>query len=256
MKTLSKQKAIEKLTQQLNLINELKKGSQDFFTWRRQTEMALENIFRDNPRHAKNFNDIRYAPSAAYSGMPSSVSEKAFQSGLQQARAILETCITEIQEYWDDEPQEKKDVGQNPHQIREDALSCFHPYVVQECAKLFLDNHYTQAIETSVKAVFEHLRKLTGLSGDGATLVQTAFSEQSPLLAFNHRKNQTERDEHIGFMDMLKAYYKGVRNPMSHQITQQHDEQKVFEYLAMASWFCRRMDEAKDFIDHQKKVTP
>ena len=45
-------------------------------------------------------------------------------------------------------------------------------------------------------------------------------------------------------MEMLCAFAKGVRNPLAHTHGRSEEAQKAFEYLVMASLFCRRIDDA------------
>lgn len=123
-------------------------------------------------------------------------------------------------------------------------LGHLHPYIAKGCAPLFVNGHYTQAVEESAKAVFQYLREVTGLTIDGAALAQTAFSIKTPLLAFSDLSDETKKNEQIGFMEMLAAFAKGVRNPLAHTHGRLEESQKAFEYLALASLFCRRIDDA------------
>jgi len=43
---------------------------------------------------------------------------------------------------------------------------------------------------------------------------------------------------------MLKGYIKGVRNPLAHTHGKQEEMNKAFEFLVMASLFCRRIDDS------------
>lgn len=253
MKALPKSKAIEKLTRQIQQIEGLNRESQEFVTWQRQTEMLFENIFRDNQRYIKEFTQIQYSPNAVYHGMPASASARAFQGGLNEARALLEAGIHEIQDFWEEDVSQD-DSEMNASSSFLQSVAYFHPYIQHTCAKLFQDGHYLQAVETSVKAVFQYIRDITGVAGDGTKLVQDVFSEQAPYLRFNDLSNQSQRNEQIGFMDMLKAYYKGIRNPTFHGFDIEQDEPKAYEHLAMASLFCRRIDDAKAFTDQHGRI--
>jgi hypothetical protein len=64
------------------------------------------------------------------------------------------------------------------------------------------------------------------------------------VLAFSDLTDETKRNEQVGFMEMLAAYAKGVRNPLAHTHGKLEEAQKAFEYLALASLFCRRIDDA------------
>jgi uncharacterized protein (TIGR02391 family) len=123
-------------------------------------------------------------------------------------------------------------------------LGHLHPFIAKGCAQLYEDGHYAQAVEEAVKAVFQYIRDATGLTADGAGLAQTAFSIKSPILAFSDLQDETKRNEQIGFVEMLCGFLKGVRHPLAHTHGRQEEAQKAFEYLVMASLFCRRVDDA------------
>lgn len=123
-------------------------------------------------------------------------------------------------------------------------LPHLHPYIAQGCSQLFIDGHYAQAVEEAAKAVFQYIREKTSLSGDGASLIEAAFSLNRPVLAFSDLSDQNKKNEQLGFMEMLKGFAKGVRNPLAHIHGKQEEAQKAFEYLVMASLFCRRIDDA------------
>jgi len=105
--------------------------------------------------------------------------------------------------------------GLSPDRIILAYLNHLHPYIAKGCTKLFVDVHYAQAVEESAKAVFQYLRDASCLTLDGATLAQQAFSLKSPILAFSDLSDETKRNEQLGFMEMLAAFAKGVRNPLA-----------------------------------------
>jgi uncharacterized protein (TIGR02391 family) len=124
-------------------------------------------------------------------------------------------------------------------------LQNLHPYISRGCSQLFLDGHYAQAVEEGAKAVFQYIREVTGLTTDGADLINVAFSTTNPILAFGDLTVESTRNEQVGFMEMLKGFAKGVRNPLAHSHGRQEEMQKSFEYLVVASLFCRRIDDAR-----------
>jgi uncharacterized protein (TIGR02391 family) len=124
-------------------------------------------------------------------------------------------------------------------------LPHLHPFIAKGCSQLFADGHYAQAIEEAAKAVFQYIRNVTGLTTDGAVLVDTAFSPHKPVLAFSDLADETKKNEQVGFMEMLKGFLKGVRHPLAHSHGKAEEAQKAFEYLVMASLFCRRIDDAQ-----------
>jgi uncharacterized protein (TIGR02391 family) len=130
--------------------------------------------------------------------------------------------------------------GLGPDRLMLSYLEHLHLYIAKGCSRLFVDGHYAQAVEESAKAVFQYLREITGLTLDGAALAQQALSVKNPILAFSDLADETKRNEQIGFMEMLAAFAKGVRNPLAHT----HGKLEAFEYLCLASLFCRRIDDA------------
>lgn len=134
--------------------------------------------------------------------------------------------------------------GLAPDRIMLAYLNHLHPYIAKGCAKLFVDGHYAQAVEESAKAVFQYLREATALTLDGSALATHAFSVKNPVLAFSDLSDETKKNEQVGFMEMLSAFAKGVRNPLAHTHGKLEEAQKAFEYLALASLFCRRIDDA------------
>lgn len=134
--------------------------------------------------------------------------------------------------------------GLPPDRLMSAYLNHLHPYIAAGCSALYLDGHYAQSVEESAKAVFQYLREATGLALDGAALATQAFSVKSPVLAFSDLADETKRNEQVGFMEMLAAYAKGVRNPLAHTHGKLEEAQKAFEFLVLASLLCRRIDDA------------
>lgn len=123
-------------------------------------------------------------------------------------------------------------------------LPHLHPIIAQASAKLFTDGHYTAAIDQSAKAVFQHLRDISNIDLDGAALAQQVFRPKDPVLVFSDLADETKMNEQVGFMNMLEAYYKGVRNPLAHTFGKTKDAQTAFEYIVLASLLCRKIDDA------------
>lgn len=100
---LPKAQAIEKLQRQLadvDTLLRLRHGSPEFNHWRRNTEIAIENIFGQDTRHIKDFTSLRYSLSAISISTPDSSFQEAYQRGLANAQQVLRSMIEEITEYW------------------------------------------------------------------------------------------------------------------------------------------------------------
>jgi hypothetical protein len=78
-----------------------------------------------------------------------------------------------------------------------------HPAIEQAAGQLFRDGHYASAVENACKSLNNLVQMKSGnYSLDNTKLMTTAFSKNSPLLAFNESSNQTDSDEQEGFMHL------------------------------------------------------
>lgn len=180
---------------------------------------------------------------------PSSINIKAICKSKEEFINILEKVINELEKY----PKECEIPPLLSRSVNTSLdldffmlcnLNCLHPYIDKGCSKLFLDGHYAQAVEESVKAVMQYIRDKTGLTKDGDGLITQVFSQQNPILRFSDLSTETLRNEQLGFMNMLQGFVKGVRNVFAHTHGKQEEARKAYEYLFMASLFCRRIDES------------
>jgi len=95
--------------------------------------------------------------------------------------------------------------------------------------------------------VADKLRALTGLSGDGAPLVDAACSLSSgPRVAFNSLATEWERSEQTGLTTLMKGLFGTFRNPTAHapKVRWATSRTDALDMLTLASMFHRRMDDA------------
>ena len=78
-----------------------------------------------------------------------------------------------------------------------------HDDVLRFCRAELLDRNYFHAVLEAWKSVADKLRNISGLSGDGAHLVETAcgISASRPKVAFNSLANEWEESETQGTSD-------------------------------------------------------
>ncbi|ALG30877.1 hypothetical protein AOZ07_11555 [Glutamicibacter halophytocola] len=124
-----------------------------------------------------------------------------------------------------------------------------HPEVLKYCSVEILKKAHFHACLEATKSIFDKLRSLSGLSGDGAGLVDAVLSlgkSGVPLLAINSLQTQTERDEQTGLANLLKGLNGLYRNPTAHdpRLRRSIGEEEVLEVLTMVSMVHRRLDNA------------
>lgn len=123
-----------------------------------------------------------------------------------------------------------------------------HHDVLRFCRAELLQDNYFHAVLEATKSVAQKIRDLTGLTSDGAALVDEAFGRSggTPLLAFNTLQTETEQSEHTGLMNIMKGMFGAFRNPTAHgpKISRPVPEEDALDLLALASMLHRRLDRA------------
>lgn len=76
--------------------------------------------------------------------------------------------------------------------------------------------NYTGSITDAIIHLSEVIRDKTGLEGDGASLIGSAFGGQPPKIKLNNLQTESEKNIQRGIQDILRGIYTGIRNPRSH----------------------------------------
>jgi uncharacterized protein (TIGR02391 family) len=124
-----------------------------------------------------------------------------------------------------------------------------HQDVLNFCRAELVQQNYFHAVFEATKSVADKIRSRTGLTSDGAELVDNAFGlgkQGMPFLAFNTLRTETERSEHTGLMNLMKGMFGTFRNPTAHapKISWPIGEQDALDLLTIASFLHRRLDAA------------
>ncbi len=124
-----------------------------------------------------------------------------------------------------------------------------HPDVLRFCKPELLQENYFHAVLEAVKSLADKIRQKTGLTKDGAELIDQALglgSNKLPLLAFNRLETPSERNEHLGLLYLLKGLFMAFRNPTAHEpkIYWPINEQDALDLLSFISLLHRRLNDA------------
>ena len=120
-----------------------------------------------------------------------------------------------------------------------------HPIIEKNCLEQYRNGHYREAVLNSVIALFDYIRVLTAIQGDGDALIGKAFSLSDPYIVFSDIQTESGQNDQKGFMQILKGTFQGIRNPKAHSLTHDLTEFKSAQYLIFASLLARRLEEAK-----------
>src|SRR4051812_24558870 len=93
--------ALEKLTRQHQRIEHVPPdtSSEEFKKWKRDTRVAVANVFDESSQHVREFEKINYGLTVFVPGRtPDSEFTKATRDGLRNASAMLASMIDEVNE--------------------------------------------------------------------------------------------------------------------------------------------------------------
>jgi len=121
-----------------------------------------------------------------------------------------------------------------------------HPDVLRFCRDELVADDYFHAVLEAVKSVADKVRIRTGLSDDGATLVDRALGGMPPMLAINPLKTESEKGEQRGFANLVRGVFGMFRNPTAHEprIYWPMTKEDAEDLLSLVSLIHRRLDAA------------
>ncbi len=121
-----------------------------------------------------------------------------------------------------------------------------HPDVLKFCRAELLVDDYFHAVQEAVKSVADKMRSRTGLTDDGATLVDHVLGGSPPLLAINPCANSSELSEQRGFANLVRGTFGMFRNPTAHEarIHWTMTKEDAEDLLTIVSLIHRRLDNA------------
>jgi uncharacterized protein (TIGR02391 family) len=121
-----------------------------------------------------------------------------------------------------------------------------HADVLVFCRAELLAHDYFHAVQEAVKSVAAKLRARTGLTDDGAELVDRALSGRLPMLAINDLGAASQRSEQSGFANLVRGAFGMFRNPTAHEarIHWPMTKDDAEDILTLVSMIHRRLDAA------------
>jgi len=130
------------------------------------------------------------------------------------------------------------------------------PELREEVKQLYLDGHYSQAVEEGFKFLNNLVRRRTGCVADGAPLMTTALSPKGPLLKLSDLKTTSQVDQQQGYMRMLEGAMLGIRNPRAHDHRHLDEPRGALELLAFCNHLVRTVRGARRARQGGKVVRP
>ena len=132
--------------------------------------------------------------------------------------------------------------------VRRENLRQFDDLVTDEdlcrtCRRYFANGHYAVAVEKAFVCLDNTVKAKSGLHDvDGAALMRTAFSANSPKLYLNSFESQSDRDEQRGYMEIYAGTMMGIRNLRAHEHDFEDDPQDALELMVVANHLMRKLN--------------
>ncbi|MGO9589300.1 MAG: TIGR02391 family protein [Candidatus Acidiferrales bacterium] len=238
--TITAQRAIELIgrqLQQFDTVIRLQSDDPEVGKWTNTTEQILRAAFGEP--HGEDHEMLSKFKSAGAilmftSDTPDSYFEGVYREGMATKKAILESCLDQLQILAP--PIARVAPGQYQ----------FHQEIERVSGGLFRDGHYKQAALEAYIRVIDEVKQRSALTLDGDSLMNRAFAcdRQAPIIQFNKLSTDAERDEQRGFLFLFKGIV-GLRNLKAHSNALFDDPLRAHEYLALASVLMRVLEIAK-----------
>ena len=201
---------------------------------------TIEEIFGVGTADSK---DFKVQPFWFWSNLDRSSRQdgiSAFIRGIDQSKKVVEAAIARLKEKEIDSATDSSD-----NIIRAYEGLNLHPEIANAASDLYLNGHYSNAVEDAVKALNALVRLRSGCDDkDGTQLMEFVFSLNNPILQFNDLRDQSDRDEQKGFMMMFSGAVAGLRNPRAHRLIQD-DPERALEFIAFVSLLAKLLESAK-----------
>ena len=165
---------------------------------------------------------------------------QAREQGKKTVRTILEGLIGRLRER-----REELTSGTAPQPSDYFSRLNLHSRIADVTTDLFLDGHHWESVFAASKALVNYVKDRSQRHDlDGANLMRTVFSKQTPVLVFNELVEPTDLDEQEGMMHLFEGAVLAIRNPGGHTFPE-GSAQRAVEYISFLSLLAYKVQEAK-----------
>ncbi len=215
-------------------------GNNEISAWKERARLAVAAAYGENADQLERFDSIRWSLAMWSDRTPQSAHVEARRGGLKRAVEMLEAYVEDL------EARGAKPTlpGLNPDD--------FHPWVGDVAARLWIDGHTRQAVQTAATSVEGWLRgKLSAHEGSAASLVASAFSTADPDPESSRLRfpdigpagSDNWKSAHDGAGAFGRGCFLRIRNLYTHRDGE--SPQEDLEALAALSLLARWIDTAE-----------
>jgi uncharacterized protein (TIGR02391 family) len=201
---------------------------------------TIRDVFGTNSPEFREHEHLRIWAGPMYLNMGRGEVVEAKERGKRTARTVLEGLIGRLRER-----QEELATSEAPQPSKYFTQLNLHPRIAEVATDLFMDGHHWEAVFAASKALLNYVKDRSQRHDlDGANLMRTVFSRNTPILAFNDLKEPTELDEQEGMMHLFEGAVLAIRNPGGHTFPE-GSAQRAVEYINFLSLLAYKVQEAR-----------
>jgi len=121
--------------------------------------------------------------------------------------------------------------------------------------ELFMGKHYAQAVKDGFQFICDVARSKSGSDQDGTKLFDSILGGENTKIELKtkFRRNDSKNNLRIGYMNMCKGCYMGIRNPRMHEPTIKDDPMVAVELLCLANHLIIMFRNSKRIRGSKKK---
>jgi uncharacterized protein (TIGR02391 family) len=214
----------------------LKEGQQDI--WSTLCIETLEATFGEGSSHIYTFIGPVQVRVSSGDDSYDYYAEKRDAEGLSRQIGVLKSLVDQIDLEIGFEEPVKQDAP--------DFWSDIHPTIVRVAKGRYGAGQFADAVEAAFKEINnlikDHVKRKTGNELDGASLMNTAFSPNSPVIVLDDVNTKAGQDTQLGYMQIYAGSMTGIRNPKAHANITINDI-RARHFLYLASLLLYRFDE-------------
>jgi uncharacterized protein (TIGR02391 family) len=215
-------------------------SNQRYRQWDRETHALLLELFNSD-RYAKEYEMI--ADGIDLGGKRNREWRAKFDERMNAKIGLLKEFQRRI---------DKHLVEPSPNQGT-DFWALIHPDIIAVAKSRFETGHYADCAEAAFKqinsVVKDIVKTATGKELDGAGLMKTAFSANSPVIEIEGITTETGRNIQQGYMEMFAGSMTGIRNPKAHAVIMIGRERAI-HFIFLASLLMDTIDIAFNKYRH------
>jgi len=134
--------------------------------------------------------------------------------------------------------------GQQENEVHPFDTRNIHPEISRHSIKLFNDGHFSQATFEAYKYLEKRIKKTSGQSAHGLSLMMAVFNEDNPIIKINDLLNNSEKDEQRGYKFLFSGGMAAIRNMRGHEVGVIDPIDLCLDHLSFASMLSRKLDQA------------